>query len=138
SFTIMRSPRGACRRFEEGNGCARGGRRNSANSGGFSTRAARKGRQGGNYSPGRPKKPPLSRRSLGGGAGRLFEPEFLDAVANLVAIQPEERGRPRLVPATALERLHHERPFELFQIDAAGGQRHAIVESGRAGAQREV
>ena len=51
-------------------------------------------------------------------AGRLREPEFLDAVANLIAVQPEQRRRPGLIAPTALERLHHQAALELLEIDA--------------------
>src|SRR6266542_6630909 len=49
---------------------------------------------------------------------RLFQLELLDAIADLIAVQPEQGGRPRLIPSTAFERLDHQRAFELLEVDA--------------------
>jgi len=69
----------------------------------------------------------------------LFEVELLDSVADLVAVQAEQRRRARLVPAGPLERLDDQRAFELFEIDARRRQFDAVVEARRAGAaEREV
>ena len=50
----------------------------------------------------------------------LFELELLDPVANLIAVQPEHRGRAGVVPVAPPEGLNHQRAFELLQIDAGG------------------
>src|SRR5262245_34599953 len=54
--------------------------------------------------------------------GGTLELELLDAIADLIAVQPEERGRPGLVPPAPLEGLHDQRPFELLQIDSGRRQ----------------
>ena len=53
-----------------------------------------------------------------------FELELLDAIADLIAVQAEQRRGPRLVPAAALERLHDQRALELLEIDAVRRQLH--------------
>ena len=53
----------------------------------------------------------------------LGEAELLDAVADLIAVQAEQRRRPRLVAAAALERLDDQAALELLEIDALGRQR---------------
>ena len=50
--------------------------------------------------------------------------ELLDAIADLIAIQAEQRRRLGLVPAAALERLHDQRSLERLEIDALGRQAH--------------
>src|SRR5262245_35286523 len=63
---------------------------------------------------------------------RPFELEFLDAIADLIAIEAEQRRRFRLVPAAPFERLHDQRPLELFQLDPRCRQLHAFGDSGDA------
>ena len=53
--------------------------------------------------------------------------ELLDPVADLIAVQAEQRGRARLVPAAALERLDDERPLELLEVDAVRRQLDGIA-----------
>src|SRR5205823_11554497 len=67
-----------------------------------------------------------------------FELELLDAVANLIAIEPEQRGRARLVPAAALERLHHKRALELLELDAVRRQLHALGQPNAGAGERKV
>src|SRR4051794_11967889 len=60
--------------------------------------------------------------------GGALEPKFLDTIADLIAIQPEQRGGLRLVPSSAIERLDDKRPFELFEIQSAGRQLYRLAE----------
>lgn len=53
------------------------------------------------------------------------EPELLDAVSDLVAVQPQQRGGASLVAAGSLEGLNHQIPFELLEVDAACGEPQA-------------
>ena len=46
-----------------------------------------------------------------------LEAELLDPVANLVAIEAEQRRRPRLVAARPVERLDDELPLELLEVE---------------------
>ena len=50
--------------------------------------------------------------------GRLREPELLDAIAHLVAIDPEQLPGVRLIAASALERLNQQLPLDLLEVDA--------------------
>ena len=54
---------------------------------------------------------------------RLREPEFLDPVANLIAVEAEQGRPPGLVAAPPLERLNDEAALELLEIDALGRER---------------
>src|SRR5580765_3325408 len=67
---------------------------------------------------------------------RFFELELLDAVSDLIAIQAKEGRGLRLVPSRALQRLDDKRPFELFEIQAAGRQLHGFAELHGHGAAR--
>jgi len=62
-----------------------------------------------------------------GGLDRLLvraaEPEFLDPVADLVAREPKELPRARLIAPRSLQRLGKEVALEPLQVEAAGGQR---------------
>src|SRR5688500_6938988 len=58
-----------------------------------------------------------------GGAGLFplcgfFQPELLNPIANLISVQTKQGGGPGVVPAGALERLHHELAFDRLQADA--------------------
>ena len=61
--------------------------------------------------------------------GGFFQLKFLDAVPNLVAINPKQRRGLGLVPGGALQRLNDQRAFELLEIDAARRQFDAIAET---------
>ena len=50
--------------------------------------------------------------------------ELLDAVADLIAVEAEQRRRLGLVPAAALQRLHDQRSLERLEVDALGRQAH--------------
>jgi hypothetical protein len=52
------------------------------------------------------------------------EAELLDPVADLIAIESEQRRRARLIPAGTLQGLNHEVAFEAFEIDAGWRQVH--------------
>src|SRR3972149_3994326 len=52
------------------------------------------------------------------GGGRSFQLEFLNPIPDLVPIEAQKGGSLGLIPATAVERLHDERPLELFEVDA--------------------
>jgi hypothetical protein len=54
--------------------------------------------------------------------GELSDLEFLDPVADLIAIQAVHTSGFGFVSSAALERLHNQRPFELFEVDAGGGK----------------
>ena len=56
-----------------------------------------------------------------------LELKLLDAVADLIASQPQQRRGLRLIPPSALECLHDERAFQLFEIDASGRQLHRLA-----------
>ena len=47
-----------------------------------------------------------------------LQAELLDAVAHLIAVDAEQLGRLALVSAGALERLHQQLAFDLFEVDA--------------------
>src|SRR5690242_8447014 len=65
--------------------------------------------------------------------------KLLDAIADLIAIQPEQRRGFRLVPTGSLERLDDKRTFELFEIDASGWQLDGVSKAdGHGAARREV
>src|SRR5262245_51098791 len=51
-----------------------------------------------------------------------LERELLDPIADLVAIEAQERGGLGLVPAGAFERLNHQRPLELLEVETGGRQ----------------
>ena len=73
---------------------------------------------------------PLRRATDAGDSGRrrFFELEFLDPVANLIAVQAQQRGRARLIPAAALERLHHQRALRAARAPRrVAGSSHASV-----------
>ena len=50
------------------------------------------------------------------------EPELLDPVAHLVAVDAEQLPGVRLVATRALERLHQQLPLDLLEVDALGRQ----------------
>ena len=52
--------------------------------------------------------------------GHCSETKLLDAVANLVTVQTEERASLRLITTAPLERLNDQAALELFEIDACG------------------
>src|SRR4029450_11619256 len=58
----------------------------------------------------------LSAASSPLGWRRPFELEFLDAVANLIAVETEQGRGLRLVPAASFEGLHDQRSFELLEV----------------------
>jgi Histidine kinase-, DNA gyrase B-, and HSP90-like ATPase len=60
---------------------------------------------------------PLNHQRLRGRFLTHREAELLDPIANLIAIEAQERCRPGLFPATSAKRLHHEASFELLQVD---------------------
>src|SRR5262245_46340573 len=70
---------------------------------------------------------PQRREILRGVSEGFFELELLDAITDLIAIETEERGGLRLIPAAALQRLDDQGAFELLEIDAVRRQadRHA-------------
>ena len=53
--------------------------------------------------------------------------EFLDAVADLVAVQAEQRAGPRLVAAAAPERLDDQASLELLEVDARRRQLELVA-----------
>ena len=59
-------------------------------------------------------------------AGHAGEAELLDTIPHLIAVQPEQCGRARLVPVRPFERLHDQVALELLQIDASGRQVHSF------------
>ena len=61
----------------------------------------------------------------------FLQAELLDAIANLIAMQTEERGRPRLVAAGAFERLHHQALLHFLEVHAFGRQLEPAVARGR-------
>src|SRR5687768_6401927 len=61
-------------------------------------------------------RPPAMRRRSPRGDRR--ETELLDSIADLIAVQSEERAGFGLVAAASLERLDHQAALELFEIDA--------------------
>src|SRR5215470_5884085 len=69
----------------------------------------------------------LFRGARGRSRTALFELELLDAVADLVPVQPQKGRGARLIPAGALERLDDEGPFELFEVHAASRQLDPIA-----------
>jgi hypothetical protein len=50
------------------------------------------------------------------------QPEFLDPVPHLIAVDPEQLPGMRLIAAGALECLHKELTLDVFEVDAVGRQ----------------
>src|SRR5262245_47770759 len=57
---------------------------------------------------------------------RYGQTELLDTIPDLIAVQPEQRSRPRLVPVAPLERLDHEAALELLEVESRRGQLDAV------------
>src|SRR5262245_27594951 len=69
---------------------------------------------------------------------RAFELELFDAIPDLIPIETEERRSACLVPGASFERLHHERAFELLEIDALRGQFDALAQTRRRRHDRKL
>src|SRR3990170_308881 len=57
----------------------------------------------------------------------LLQGEFFNAIADLIAVQTEQRRGARLIAVRALERLHDEAALDLLQIDAFRRQLESTV-----------
>ncbi len=68
----------------------------------------------------------------------LGQAVLLDPRIELRARQAEELGRARLVVPRLRQRLDHERALDVFEVDAAGGQRAARSRRRCAPARRGV
>src|SRR5688572_13997440 len=75
----------------------------------------------------------LERRGAALLGGRR-QPELLDPIAHLIAVDAEQASRVRLVPIGAIQRLQKEIPFDLLEIETLGRQLERG--GGRAARQR--
>src|SRR5688500_12176331 len=66
------------------------------------------------------------------------EPELLDAVPNLIAVEAEQGGGLRLVPSRTFESLNDQTAFEGFELDALCGKLEICAGSDCRGQRREV